>query len=410
MPRYVVELGVQAPVFGPDRARDVLPTPDHYGCDRGFWIVEYAADSLGTKRPAGILLTVGLQAASTEEAEDKGLTTGLKFCEVVSAHFGSPLAVPRLRRLARVGIGDGLLEQNDYYYLDGSDEIPRVFIRPYRFNQMLEWFGYLQQPIAEAAELAARWYGMSLGAQDPLDGYLAAWIGLESIDAPLARRVHLHGPKAPCATCHNVTGQGRNEGLAAIDHALRHVAPELFDGRVVKDFENIRHAIAHGLEPAPILRQRASAHLADIQLGLIFAILTVIRPDDLLPGAGRAILPREFAPFPDAVNTVSLAVEATDYRPWVGDWLRVERTFLDTTSRVEADGQYAWGARTRVQVLRDPDRGLPTITSYYKMFQRRGRNWQNLEPGATQIEVVPWRERPISAAWQRTLATPEENP
>ena len=55
---------------------------------------------------------------------------------------------------------------------------------------------------------------------DSMDGYLAAWIGLESIGPYLNSLYHESGVKAECLVCANETGKDRDRKLAGIDTLL----------------------------------------------------------------------------------------------------------------------------------------------------------------------------------------------
>jgi hypothetical protein len=227
MDRYVAEIAIPAPVHMPLGERKVLGNPGYYGCRRAHWRIDSGLDNNSTPRPLGICLTPELEAINLEAAEDAALDVGLRFSQVLAAYSGSPLQTPKLKRIGRIGGSEGLFEQFNYYYLDGPDALPRVMLRPYDLEKLLSWFGGLDELTAYRLELAARWYGISVGAQDPLDSYLAAWIGLESVGPALGTRVHQFGPKVSCQVCNNKPGKDRNKGKAGIEHSIKAAAPEL---------------------------------------------------------------------------------------------------------------------------------------------------------------------------------------
>lgn len=403
--RYVAELDIPAPVYMPAVQRKELGNPEYFGCLRAYWYVYFDTDSNGTKRPLGIRLTAEIEASGREEAEDKALNAGLRFAEVAAAYSGSPLWNPSLNRLGRVGASDGLLDQYNYYYLEGVEAYPRALLRPYDLERLLLWFSTSDQRTADRLSLAARWYGTSVGAEDPLDGYLSVWIGFESVGPTLGTRVHSFGPKASCKVCGNKAGIKRNNGEAGIEHAVKETAPELLDGRSLTDLKELRNQIAHGLSPASSLRPIVREFLPDLQLGLIFAILTVARPETSAPRSGRAILPRDFRPYPDARAMLRSAVELVNHRPFFGGWVQVKRRFIDSRSRVEADGNYVWGAKTGIETVAIIPNGAPALEKSYVIFERRGRSWEDQsESDLPSIPVVPWRATPISPAWRRYLS------
>jgi len=389
--------------------RKALSYAAYCGCTRGYWYIEFEKDEHGTLRPIGICLVVELEATQTEDAEDKALWAALRFGQVVTAYSGSPLAIPKLERLGRIGPRDGLFEQYNYYYLEGPDALPRGRLQPDELDKLLRWFALLDEDTQYRLELAARWYGMSVGAQDPLDGYLSVWIGLESMGPVLSARVHKDGPKAGCAVCGNQLGAKRDKTDAGIHHTIRAYAPELLVSRSLPDLANVRHRIAHGLKPPDHLRVEAEELLPDLQLSLIGGILTAARPETSAPGSGTAAPPRDFKLYPDARATFRSAMELPHHKPWFEGWLKIERHFTNVQSRLEADGNYIWGARTHLQLEGTVPEDAPEIAREYVIFERRGRSWENRpeEAGYPSIQVVPWRLRPLTPAWQRLLSSNE---
>lgn len=407
MDRYVAEIAIPAPVYMPVDERKALGHAQYYGCRRAYWRIHTELDNNGTPCPQGICLTAELEATNLEAAEDAALDMGLRFSQVLATYSGSPLQTPKLKRIGRVGGSDGLFEQFDYYYLEGPDALPRVLLRSYDLEKLLSWFGSLDEPTAYRLELAARWYGISAGAQDPLDGYLAVWIGLESVGPAFGTHAHQTGPKVSCQVCKNEPGIDRNKGEAGIEHSIKAVAPELLQRCSFNELKNLRNDIAHGVKPAQPLRLAAGESLPDLQLALIFAIITTARPDSYAPRSGRAILPRNFKVYPDARAAVRSQVELIYHRPYFGEWLEVDRRYSQQRSRIESDGSYIWGARTRVEVKGKFASESPEIAREYVIFNRMGRSWENLDTDdeSPSIPVVPWRATTISPAWQHYLST-----
>ena len=403
MARFVAEISIPAPVYMPIGERKPLGQIAHYGCKKAYWKIDTEMDSNGTPKPLGICLTMELEATDLETAEDAALDVGLRFSQVLAAYSGSPLQASKLKRVARVGESEGLFEQFNYYYLEGPDALPRVMLRPYQLENLLSWFGSLNERAAYPLELAARWYGMSVGAQDPLDSYLAVWIGLESVGPALDIRVHLNGPRVACEVCKNESGKRRKRAEAGIVHAINAVAPEILQRYSFQQLQQLRHDIAHGLEPADQLRPVAGESLPDLQLSLIFSLLTAARPDVSAPGAGRAILPRDFKVYPDARGSVRSQVEMINYQPYYGGWLPVGREYTEEKSRIESDGQYIWGSGIRTVVETTTD--FPELVSEYVIFERMGRSWNSpdADGDSRSISVIPWRTTTVSSAWKHYL-------
>ena len=371
--------------------------------------MDYGTDENGTPRPLGICLTAELSAENLEAAEDAALDVGRRFSLVLSTYSGSPLQQPKLKRLGRIGDSKGLFEQFEYYYLEGADALPRVMLRSYDLEKLISWFGALDEQTAYRLELAARWYGISVGSEDPLDGYLAVWIGLESVGPAIGSHMHPNGPKVSCPVCQNESGIDRDRGKAGIEHSIKKVAPELLKIHTFEELKGVRDSIAHGGEPAEPLRFSAKGSLADLQLALIFSIITAARPESATPGAGRAILPRNFSVYPDGRAAVRSPVELIYHKPYYGEWLQVDRRYRDPKSRIESDGNYIWGAKIGVKVQGKFTSDSHNLVQEYVIFDRLGRSWQNLESDEElpSIPVITWRDIALSPAWQQYLLPQE---
>ena len=408
MSPYVVELDIRSPIFLPIKERGVLPEPTYYGCRKGYWVVQREKDAYGTERPVGFFLIVELEASDRGTAEDKALGAGLRFCQVVTAYSGSPLALPRLNRLAEVSESEGLIEQfNYYYYLDGVDAQPRAGLLGYGLEKWLSSFGGLDEGTVHRLELAARWYGTSVGAQDSLDGYLAVWIGLESVGPAFSKSVH-DGIETTCIICAYPKGEVKDDrGKAGIEHAIRERAPELLHSKTFKQLQKIRDVIAHGTAPAPSVRSDAAKFLPDLQLCLIFAIQQTVRPEDRNLGSGRA-LARDFKVYPEARAGVKPEAELVLHQPYYEGWLTLERTYSNGTSYVKGDGQYILRGRPGVESeAKVPAGELPIkLNLTFVYFSRLGRVFEDIEsdPGLQAVQEVPWWTTPLSTAQERYLS------
>ena len=394
----------------PPRERKALGEASYYGCRKAYWKIDSEPDGNGSQRPLGICLTAELDADDLEAAEDAALDVGLRFSQVLAAYSGSPLPQPKLKRVGRIGTSEGLYEQFDYYYLEGPDSLPRVKLGADYLERLLSWFGSLDDSTANRLELAARWYGISVGAQDPLDGYLAIWIGLESVGPAFGTRMHPNGSKAYCHVCRNEQGIDRDRGKSGIVHAIMATAPELFEDHTFEELKEIRDFIAHGIKPAGALRIEAKSSLADLQLALQFSLINTVRPESSAHILGKAILPRNYDVYPEGRASVRSQVELIYHRPFYGEWLDVSRNDDQQQSRVESDGNYVWGAQTRIKAGGKFESDSPELVREYVIFDRMGRSWQNLDNDDSEfpsIPVVSWRVTNISLAWQRYLSSEE---
>ena len=349
------------------------------------------------------MVTVEYPASSREDAEDKALELGEKLGQLASFYGGSTGHSPILKRLGRIGPHEGLLEQNEYYYLDDRDRLRQIEVKPYEFQKLLQRLGELPDGSRQGLELATRWYVISVSSDNSLDGYLAAWVGFKAVGTMLSSIYHENGPRAPCSLCGNPAGVDRDRKLAGIDHMVRRSAPELLDGRTVFDLTNIRNDIAHCLKPADQMRAITDHLLQDLQLSLAVGILT---------GAGRggdhyqtfsSFLPGEYEVRPDARATITLGEEYFKYQPYYGQWLGLEREFVNERSRMKDDGGYVWGAGTRIRWKMEEPAPSDRVSEYV-MFFRDGMVYENIvadEADGSAVPVIPWRDRPIPLSWQR---------
>ncbi len=78
--------------------------------------------------------------------------------------------------------------------------------------------------------------------------------------------------------------------------------------------------------PAQPLGLEAEKSLPDLQLALIFAILTTARPETSAPRSGKALLPRNFKLYPDARSAVRSQMELIHHKPFFREWLDVDRS------------------------------------------------------------------------------------
>lgn len=396
---YVAEIGIPAEIHLRRNFSAPLPSGQYFGFRRGYWKMLTQQDYLGTDRSKGLLVIVEFPASGLEDAEDKAFELGEKLCQLAAFYGGSPGHAPLLKRLGRVGPNEGLLEQSEYFYLDERDRLRQIEMKPHEFQKLLEGLGDLPDESRQAVELAARWYVMSVSSENSMDGYLAAWIGFEAIGTMLSDIYHPNGPRAPCSLCGNTAGIVRNRKIAGIGHMIRRTAPEILDGRTIKDLSDIRNNIAHCLKPVDQLRGLTDDLLRDLQLSLSIGILTGANRSGEHRRIFSSFLPREYAVRPDARATIIFEEEWVRYQPYFGQWLELGREFPNERSRMEENGAYVWGANTRISwKMQDP---APVYDSKYVMFGRDGMNLQDIGAEGPAVPVIRWRDRPIPLSWQR---------
>jgi hypothetical protein len=351
----------------------------------------------------GLLVTAQLTGVCREDAEDKSIALGEKMAELVALYTGSPVSPPFLRKLARVGLADGIFEQNTYFYLEDRERLRQIEIKPDQLKKLLARFGNLDGLPLQQLELATRWYGISLTTtRDYLDSYLAAWFGLESIGSTLNNIYHKNGVKGLCQVCNNAVGKDRNRKMAGIEHIIKKVAPEALQSRTLDDLKQIRNDIAHGLKPATELRSTTDHLLPDLQVSLAVGILTSAGRGNEPPVSLSSLLPRDYEVRPDARATLQSGLELVAHQPYFGGWINVLREFLRERSRCKPDGGYVWGASVRLRYeLKAPPGTEEQIKQEYVMFDRQGAVWSELETEDPSIPIIRWRNYPEPFSWQR---------
>ena len=107
--------------------------------------------------------------------------------------------------------------------------------------------------------------------------------------------------------------------------------------------------------------------------------------------------------------TIECESELLSHKPYFGEWIDVEREFLNERSRSTPAGGYVWGAGARLEysVTALPEQ-RDQIKTEYLMFDRHGAVWTDLETGAEAIPIVNWRENPDPASWERLRPTEDE--
>jgi hypothetical protein len=400
---YVTEVVVPTSAYAGRTFRDVLPEPTYFGAVRGYYQINFESDHLGTKRSMGLLVTAQLTGVCREDAEDKSIALGEKLAELVALYTGSPVSPPFLRKLARVGLADGVFEQNTYFYLEDRERVGQIEIKPDQLRKLLTRFGNLDGLPLQQLELATRWYGISLTTtRDSLDSYLAAWFGLESIGPTLNNIYHKNGVKALCQLCNNAVGKDRDKKMAGIEHIMKKVAPEALQSRTLDDLKQVRNGIAHGLKPATELCSITDRLLPDLQVSLAIGILMSAGLSNEPAVLLSSFLPRDYEVRPDARATLQSDLELVAHQPYFGGWINVIREFLNERSRSKHDGGYVWGAGVR---LRHELKALPGIEEHikqeYVMFDRQGFVLSELEIEEPSIPVIRWRNYLEPLSWQR---------
>ena len=252
------------------------------------------------------------------------LVAGYELSVLLATYLGSPLAMPELSKLAEIGQSGGIIEQRNYYYESAESGWTAVKITPGDLDILIRRVAAQPPLIRDALELAMRWYGMSVGADDPLDSYLAVWIGLEALGPAFNDRVHPAGCSQPCQKCGYSSGGQLARGDAELNHLFVMIAPELLEYGHLQDLKNIRNDIAHVSRivgdrgDVGEVRESATELFPDLMVCLAKAILTLASPRDAQPGGINSALPRDYKTHPTTMAWVRGNKEILALKPWFG--------------------------------------------------------------------------------------------
>jgi hypothetical protein len=409
---------VPAGIFGKTGLRRVLSDPTQWGANRGYWKIFKEEDKLGVPVTKGFVLTLGINARNREEAEDLALVAGARFGEIARFYAGSPFEPAYLTKLAKLGPSEGVLEQYDYFYFEQGGQLTRHYLRESAFEMLLDRLPELGPEILDRATLAVHWYNTAVTAPDPLDQYLAIWIGLESIGPVISKKFHRDGTRSPCETCQNPAGEDRDSMIAGIHHMAMARAKELLGQATIREMEKIRHDIVHALNGAQNIREQIDGLLPDLLLVLASAILTAFRPesDEVgTTGGGRwtVLGPPDHEKRPDGRSTISSTAELSAHKPFFGSWISVDISLSDEIAREEPDGLYVRGSGVAFECFFEIPKGQPMPEREYVWFRRNGINFEDppgveLPEGQVRARVVDWRTEQPTPGMLRLLEEQRE--
>ena len=413
---YVAQLLIPMQVLGTPSARHEIEAKKFFGIAKGYWEVAFDTDDLGTDRPTGIRATVELPAEDRESAENHMLQFAGRFATLLGFHFGSPEYPPRLERLAMVGDYGGVVEQSEYIYQADSFRFGRVGIRSSLIAQLSSRMGALDEELQDRVERSQRWYRSSISSDDPLDAYVAAWIGFECIGPRLNDKFHPKGPNQECEVCTEAES-GRNRDQATFEHIAAQVAPEILHAKTWADLEALRGAIVHGHRTADELRIEVRSLLKDFQLVVSTGILSMMARGVEHPtmlGAWPAYLPRVTENRPDRRFWIRYEQELTDVEPFLGGWAELSWEWVNARSELKPDGSYTWGAGIRVSWHAKSKTG-PGVEAERgcETYARFGTTWTDrpdlyVGEGQSPCDEIVWHGEQVPASWQRIVDKNQE--
>ncbi len=412
---YVAQSRIPLEIHG-SIPRTQLVRAEVFDVTRGYWERYEESDGDGGRATGGIELTVQFVETGLKTAEHRALDVARRLSVIVGFVYASRRAEPILRRIAQVGASGGLLAQHDYRYVD-DDKFGTVPIESAVTDSVLGRIGAMGEGRRQTAlMLGLRWHRQAISIDDPLDSFLAAWIGLEGLRMELAPMFHPTGPNAPCAVCENDGVAERAVGPAAVEHLFRVATPEVLADRTVQDLQRLRNDIAHSNDPEHELRSRSTRVYLDCQLALGVACLTVLG-GAFGPSERRwsAMLPRDRESRPDYRYSVFCSQEIPGARPYQGEWAELESK-EDWVAEFRTDGSRKWRMQAPSVWILDQRRG-PYIseaieTRFLMLYERLGTPVVELpvlssDPIAAGTKSEPWRHEPLPESWKRLIERAE---
>lgn len=408
MPLYIAEINIPIACHMPIGNRCKIENPAEFGVKRGYWRIALRPDEIGNDKPSGIDIVLELTAESIKEAEDAVLDAGKSLSLFFSVFVGQPSVSPLLRRLAEVGPSKGIVEQRRYYYEDDWETMTTMPITPWVFSSFLRRVTNKCKKTRQLLEMAIRWYSIGLTANDPLDTYLAIWIGLEALCESLAERYHPDGYESCelCCEALRVTQCRRdNDAILAINHIVQRVAPELLENRSIVDLKNFRNFMAHpdrfireekGLDD---VRREIRPLVQDMQQCLAVAILNLVNPPTESPGAVSLWSTPRLETHPYSMMRFRSDMELNDFEPWAGQWVDIKRNEGKVSSEIDKEGLYLPQTESKICFAIEERDPKPNIDLNYVIFERGRR----INHKGSNVEHRLWRPITISAARKRMM-------
>lgn len=407
---YVAIVKIPLNVHGVPSVKNpqIISGEGYFGISRGYWHVYLGEDSIGNPRPDGVLATIELAAPDRIAAEDAALVFARRFGTLLGFNSGSPRYAPEIVRLAVVGDSGGLVEQSEYIYEDAGHMFGRVELSPSWIALMASRMESLPNEIRGRVERGQSWYRASISSDEPLDAYVAAWIGFEGIGPRLSEVLHPKGPNTECNVC-VLQAPGRQKAQSAFEHMAILFAPEILDSTGWQALGLLRNNIVHCRKSEDQLTEKAEAVLKEFQLVLASGVLTLMAKsvsNQSLTGGWPAYLPRVVEERPDRRFWIQYNQELTDLQPYLGGWSSLEWDWVNESSEIRPNGHYIWGAgattgwgtKTKVSDWNISDKGC-------EIYERFGTTWQERELDAEgvvgQCIETAWHNETLPPSWLR---------
>ena len=263
---YVAELRIPTFFYRGKEAKDSLANPEYYEITKGYWVLRPLGIQSEANADPDFNLTIEFNQTSLKEAENHALKVGATFSSLASGYSGQPVETPILHRIALTDSKGNLVSQSNYQYAHKSQMLAEF--NPdiqYQFQKYLQHYSSPENKSGFRLRTAVNWYGISLSANDPAIGVVAAWTGLECVGPLLFSKYHpkdegktRYNVENPCDICgHEGNSKRFDRGFAGIQHAFQLIAQgdinESVSVMLIADLsanaaKDLRDTVVHGLE------------------------------------------------------------------------------------------------------------------------------------------------------------------
>lgn len=397
---YVTQVYLPLPLHGDMQTRHQIPTTPSGSVVRAYWMLagDGAAD---VELPRGVRAVLEIRAADITAAEDQSLDLARHLTRTIGFFAGAPWAEPRIERIARCDHGY-LVEQWDYWY-DDERHPSTVPVEPFQIEMIIRRLEALDSDLSARVRFAIRWHSRAAQASDPVDKYLAVWLGLEAISPSLHERWH---QTDRCEICSSPTRRStRSSQFAGIEHLIALTSPELLNEISFDELRRIRNNIVHALDPADTSAKNLERAVVDLLIALGRGLLTV-----LAAGSDgdqwESWLPRDSAIQPVARAHLTSRVPLTHHNPYMGRWVPLQKDIAQRVRWIDTEDQTPMrGEAPALSYDVTLSRGFRAsdITHEYAVFEQDGVEW-TFPAGAgneQEPQVLEWRPRPRTPAWRR---------
>ena len=382
-------------------SRGEIPNPVGFGISKGYWMACSARENIPPRANSELVLTILFVSKSLRDAETHALKVGSICSSITSTFGGYPFNPPRLQRIATVDASEKLVSQHDYYYDDQLHEIvgwPFSLLAQHRYQKYLAAFASTKENTRFRLQSAFHWYGIAVGAKDPVIGYVAAWTGLECIGMAIDGSLHRKGPKAPCSICGNQPNQKRDRTMAGIEHVFKSGVVEIPEKFSHNDAHQLRSEAVHGLREHYLLTSDCSRHLRLLIDLLATSLTELLTPDDCngtQPIASLMAGDYAFQP----CSRASIRFHRGQTTPYFSNWIDVKVCRV-ATKEAAGDRKDDLTMNIDVEWIFDNSQQRKDVESrLYEEFGRIGVDDYSL-PDQSKPNIFSWQERPLEPVWQ----------